>query len=86
MTIELYKDRKIERFGSARLIIKGLASRGPTQQQTAKNKLNFYENEYIPRRETLSNPIPNAYSRFIKPKPESPESLAKLYISDGFTS
>ena len=66
-TIDLYKDRKIERFDSARLIIKGLSSRGPTQQQIAKHKLNFHEHEYIPRREALHNPQPKGTHR-LKPK------------------
>jgi hypothetical protein len=58
-TIELYKDRRIERFDTTKIIIDGLAFRGPSKQQKAKDKLNFYEKEYIPRRETLANPLPS---------------------------
>ena len=65
--IDLYQTRKIERFDTARQIITKLSSKGEINQQTAKNKLNFYEDEYIPRRETLANPLPIGYNRFIKP-------------------
>ena len=77
-TIELYKDRKIERFDTAKIIINGLSSKGPAKQQNAKHRLKFYEEEYIPRRETLNNPIPIGVNRFVKPKDILPEQLAKL--------
>ena len=80
--IDLYQSRKIERFDTARNIITKLSSKGEINQQTAKDKLKFYEDEYIPRAETLANPIPIGYNRFIKPKTDTPESLAKLTVSE----
>ena len=65
--IDLYQKRKIERFDTALQIITNLSSKGEINQQTAKNKLKFYEDEYIPRREALANPLPSGYTRFIKP-------------------
>ena len=64
--IELFKDRRIERVDTTKTIIDGLSSRGPAKQQKAKDKLNFYEYEYIPRHITLKQPVPKGINRFIK--------------------
>ena len=64
--IKLYKERKIERFDTARNIINDLSSKGIVKQQKAKDKLNFYDKEYIPRSNPLSKTIPEGYNRFIK--------------------
>ena len=83
-TIDLFKARKIERFDTARNIINDLSSRGVAKQQNAKDKLNFYENEYIPRGDPLTRGQLNGSNRFIRPKPftNNPEDLAKLIIGD----
>ena len=66
LVIKLYKERKIERFDTARNIINDLSSRGIVKQQKAKDKLNFYDKEYIPRSDPLSKTILEGHNRFIK--------------------
>ena len=79
--IDLFKSRKIERFDTARNIIEGLSSRGVIKQQKAKEKLNFYDEIYIPRSDPKSKTLPIGSNSFIKPKPETnPEKLATLAI------
>ena len=56
--IDLYQNRKIERFDTALQIVTKLSSKGEINQQKAKDKLKFYEYEYIPRRITLNEPMP----------------------------
>ena len=68
LAIKLYKERKIERFDTARNIINDLSSRGIVKQQKAKDKLNFYDKEYIPRSDPLSKTITEGRNRFIKPE------------------
>ena len=81
--IDLFKSRKIERFDTARNIIEGLSSRGAIKQQKAKEKLNFYDEIYVPRSDPKSKTLPLGSNSFIKPKPESnPEKLAILIIGD----
>jgi hypothetical protein len=41
--IELYQDRKIERFDTAKCIINNLASRGQQRQNKGIDKLNYYK-------------------------------------------
>jgi hypothetical protein len=57
---------RIARLDTTKSIINGLSSRGPAKQKNAKGKL--LQNKYMPRRETLANPVPHGYNRFIKPK------------------
>ena len=85
--IQLYKDRKIERFDTARTIIDGLASRGPAKRSKAMHKLNFYQNEYMPRRilRQLDQHLPKGINRYIKLKGLPPEELAKISNGDMHT-
>ena len=69
--IELYMLRKIERFNTARNIIKGLISRNILGRNKALNKLKFYEEEYIPRSDPKRKQLPKGTNRFIKPKTET---------------
>ena len=81
--IALYKDRKIERFDTARNMINNLSSSGKTKQQTGIDKLEFYNNQYVPRNVPLNSEISPGGNRFIKPTPEEMQKLhvknAKLY-------
>ena len=45
----------------------------PAKQQKAKDTLNFYENEYRPRREAFDTRLPPGYNRFVKPKDTTAE-------------
>ena len=55
--IEVFKSRKSERFDTARTIIEGLSSRGVIKQQKANEKLNFYEEMYVPRSDPISKTL-----------------------------
>ena len=63
--IELFKARKIERFDTARNLINELSSHGRKKQTTAKDKLQFYSEEYVSRNEQhekkLKPPTSNSY-------------------------
>ena len=64
--IDLFTSRKIERFDTARNIINELSSKGILKQQNAKDKLNFYENEYTPRSDPLSRGQLKGSNMFMK--------------------
>ena len=53
-------------------------------QKTALHKLSFYQNEYIPRRNTLQqdHPLPSGINRYITPKGPPPTDLAKISTGD----
>ena len=75
--IDLYTDRKIERFDTARNMINDLSSSGKTKQKTGLDKLEFYNNQYVPRNNSLNSTISPGSNRFIKP---TPEEMQKLHV------
>lgn len=80
--IELFTSRKIERFDTARNMISNLSSRGLKKQQSAKDKLDFYEKEYVPRSQTTNVRLYPGSNSFIKPKSPNIEQLASLTMGD----
>ena len=62
--IDLYTERKIERFDTARTIINELSSPYIKNQKIALEKLELYANEYVSRKEQHEpgeNPILNRF-------------------------
>ena len=47
--IELYTNRRIERFDTARNLINNLSSSGKTKQQTGLDRLKYYDEVYVDR-------------------------------------
>ena len=47
--IELYKDRRIERFDTARTLNNNLSSSVKTKQHTGLDRLKYYNEEYVDR-------------------------------------
>ena len=75
--IDLYTERKIERFDTARNMINDLSSSGKTKQKTGLDKLEFYNNQYVPRNNSLNSTLSPGSNRFNKP---TPEEMQKLHV------
>ena len=55
VVIQLFQDRKIERFDTAKCIIDNLASRGKQRQNKGLDKLDYYKNVYVSRSDKYNN-------------------------------
>ena len=77
--VELYKARKIERLDTAKNIIVGLSSQGKKKQSTAKDKLKFYNEEYVSRAEQYEKKVqPPTRNSYIQPK-----TMKKYFVRGG---
>ena len=69
--IELFKDRKIERFDTARNLIHSLSSQGKKQQSVAKDKVKFYDEHYLSRKDQYDKKVkPPSSNSYKSPKKE----------------
>ena len=68
--VELHKARKIERLDTAKTLIIRLSSQGKKKQATAKDKLEFYTDEYVSRTEhyekKVNPPARKSYKRLVR--------------------